>query len=202
MRLFGFFSTPAAGPKPLPPVLAHLAQLKQQRRKTMLPEVFALHLVAYMQAEGFEGFHLPEDIDEVAAHLFEVHGVEPLRSHVVRESVLAVPGVQHYDRLRLIDRPELGYIRQRLRCKGRNPDRATLYFIPAPKDEAAPAQLGHATAAAAPPARQHAREDRSGQREGGGTRGGTAPARAAKPKKTRTIADVRAAGEQPLRKVA
>ena len=199
----------------LPPVLRDLAALKASRPRVVRREIFAAMLVGYLRDEGFAGWHLPEDIDEVAAWLYQRHHIEPLPSQMMREAVAALPGVRH-QRLRLLDRPELATIRIRLKARGQKVERAYLYHIAEDLPERLPERVSvidampttraarrrpvadRPAAAAAPP---EARPDRSRTRPPSGQTV-VAPR---KPRRRRTIADVRsdpAADTVPLQRVA
>ena len=222
-------SSSALGPErqeKLPPVLRELAELKAQRPRVVRREIFAAMMVEYLREEGFTGWHLPEDIEEVANWMYRRHNVEPLHSAVMLGAVARLPGVRH-QRLRLLDRPELATIRIRLRARGQKVERAYLYYI----SEAPPvavavidelpatmtAPQADWSAADRPPidppttadAPKKARPSRGGGRSSGGQRmdrAATTAEPAAKPKKYRTIADVRqpasayaAPGQAPTR---
>lgn len=189
----------------LPPVLRELAELVGTRPRVVRREILAAQLVAYLREEGFTGWMLPEDIDEVSAWFADREHVEPVPPQLMREALAAVPGVRPVRR-RILQDPEFAAIRQRLKFKGKlTTDRLSLFFISAEPPGVMPAvhvesaRLRHdQLPAAAAPSNDRASRPEAGRKPGKAVAG-------AKPaKKHRTIADVRqpcspAPGQAPTR---
>ncbi len=188
--MFGGLFTRRAAPKapPSPPPMTSFADVRrmvEDRPNVMRIELFAVQLVARLieAQEGRGWYYLPDQIDGLAADLAKELNVAPYRPELVREAVLAVPGCWSAKKRTNSD-PEMLGVRLALKARGRDPSRATVYFIPATagaehrvRPEPDDGQVQHQPASSVSQAT-------------GRSKGGPGPAGAQRAKRTRTIGDV------------
>ncbi len=127
---------------PLPAEQIDLIQLIREARhkpvqRTVYPRGGAEALVAYMQAEGFDGWYTVPEIDAWWEACREINDWRPLPIEMLREALRCIPRVIHR-RTRLLA-PEYAEVLARMqrvaRMKGEAlppGPRATLFFIPPP----------------------------------------------------------------------
>ena len=187
----GLFSRkPAAKVPPSPPVSgrAEISALIAARPRVMRIDEFVLRLVARMREEQDVAgwYYLPDQIDAMAAELAADLGVAPHRPEQVREALLGLPGIWS-KRMRTCGDPSMVGVRAALKARGRDPDRATIYYVPSAHAASAQGEADDAPVAPRP----DAMAGHDAARAAGGQRAATAKT----PSKRRTIADVREACE-------
>jgi len=118
--------------KPAGGVRATIEKAHAEVLPVMRFDVFMEHLIGRIGAchDFTSGYFLPEWVDDLIGELARDLGVQPHNAAEVKEALLALPGAWTGKKRTRLD-PALSCIRSALQRQGKDPDRPSVYFIPA-----------------------------------------------------------------------